>query len=503
MGAPLETGLATCVVAARLARRLRLDDAQAQRVHNLALLQHIGCTVSSADAANAMGDELAMRRHAATLDFGDKRAMARFMVAHVARTNPPLARPAALARAVLLGGRITASAQDVCETARMLAGRFGYDAAHLADLECVYEYWDGGGFPGRVSGEAITLPARIVHAATLAVAAKQQGGSVAASTILAASAGHRVDPALSAAMMNDLGNLLDPLDQETSLWAAVVAAEPVAAGRVDDEAVDETLRAVADFVDLKSPYLRGHSSEVAQLAASAAEHRGLSPDDVVAVRRAGWLHDLGRIGVSLAVWTHKGPLTPHQWEQVRLHPYYTDRILSHTPFLRTLAVIAAAHHERLDGSGYHRGASAGQLSPAARILAAADAFRSKMEERPYRSALSPDEAATELRSEVAAGRIDAGAADAVLAAAGQPTARRHAQSVAGLTPREIETLRCVARGLTIRQIARSMAIAPKTADGNIQRIYAKIGTSTRSGATVFAMQHDLVGPAHPYRENSL
>ena len=199
------------------------------------------------------------------------------------------------------------------------------------------------------------------------------------------------------------------------------------------------------------------------------------------MRRAGWLHDLGRIGVSLGVWSHKGPLTPHQWEQVRLHPYYTDRILSHTPFLRSLASIAAAHHERLEGSGYHRGAMAAQLPTAARLLAAADAFHSKLEERPYRAACSSDVAAKDLRDEVAAGRIDAGAADAVLAAAGHPTARRQNQAVAGLTPREIETLQCVARGLTTRQIARSMTIAPKTVDGNIQRIYAKIGTSTRLG----------------------
>jgi HD-GYP domain-containing protein (c-di-GMP phosphodiesterase class II) len=494
MGAPLETGLATCVVAVALARRLGLDDDLIRRTHDLALLQHVGCTATSAETADALGDELVMRAHAATLDFGDKRQMARFMLSHVARTNAPMARPAALVRAVARGGRLTASAPDVCETARMLAARFGYDAANLVDLDGVYEYWDGSGFPGRADGADIALPARIVHAATLAVAANQEGGLDAAVSLVSSSAGHRLDPAVTEAFLRDPDKLFAALDRETSLWDAVVAADPGPGEPLEPEAVDECLRAVADFVDLKSPYLRGHSSGVATLAASAAEQAGFTDDRLVAVRRAGWLHDLGRIGVSSTVWAHEGKLTAHQWEQVRLHPYYTGRILSHTPFLSGLATIATAHHERLDGSGYHRGATAPELSAAARLLAVADAFHSKLEERPHRAALSPAEAAQEIRAGVDAARFDGDAADAVLAAAGQPTARRTNRVPGGLTPREVETLRLVARGLTTRQIARAMTIAPKTADGNIQRIYAKIGVSTRAGATVYALQHDLVVP---------
>ena len=263
---------------------------------------------------------------------------------------------------------------------------------------------------------------------------------------------------------------------------------------VDDEAIDESLWAVADFVDLKSPWLRGHSSGVATLGSAAADAAGLPADQVRAVRRAGWLHDVGRIGVSAGVWARDGRLTPHEWEQVRLHPYYTERVLSRTPFLRGLASIASAHHERLDGSGYHRAARAAELSATARILATADTFHTKVENRPHRTALTVDQAATELRGEASAGRLDGTAVEAVLAASGQPSGRRAKGMIAGLTPREIETLRLVARGLTIRQIARSMTIAPKTADGNIQRVYAKIGTSTRAGATLFALQHDLLAP---------
>jgi HD-GYP domain-containing protein (c-di-GMP phosphodiesterase class II) len=210
------------------------------------------------------------------------------------------------------------------------------------------------------------------------------------------------------------------------------------------------------------------------------------------VRRAGWLHDIGRIGISSRVWGHPGPLSPHDWEQVRLHPYYTDRVLDRTAFLRRLGAVASGHHERIDGSGYFRGARTPQLSRGARVLAAADVFHAMTEPRPHRAALSARVAAAELGREVAAGRLDGDAADAVLTAAGQEGGRRRRRSVAGLTPREVQTLAQLARGLSIKQIARVFGIAPKTVDGHIQRIYAKTGVSTRAGATLYAMQHDLI-----------
>jgi DNA-binding NarL/FixJ family response regulator len=152
------------------------------------------------------------------------------------------------------------------------------------------------------------------------------------------------------------------------------------------------------------------------------------------------------------------------------------------------------HHERLDASGYFRGAAAAQQPVAARILAAADAFHAMTEPRPHRGPMPPDKAAAELRAEIRAGRLDAGAADAVLAAAGQPV-RRRTEQVAGLTAREVEVLRLLARGLSTRDIARELTVSPKTADAHIQHIYAKAGVSTRAAATLFAMRHDLVGPA--------
>ena len=177
MALPLETGLATSLVAVELGRRLDLDESGLQRVFHLALLQHIGCTAATTTVAEVVGDELLMREHATLLDFSDQREMFRFMLAHVARANPVSARPVALARAMVGGGRITSTVHDVCEAGQMLAERSGYAREHLVDLLRVYEHWDGSGFPDGLSGEEIPLPVHVVQAATLAVNAERLMGA--------------------------------------------------------------------------------------------------------------------------------------------------------------------------------------------------------------------------------------------------------------------------------------------------------------------------------------
>jgi HD-GYP domain-containing protein (c-di-GMP phosphodiesterase class II) len=243
---------------------------------------------------------------------------------------------------------------------------------------------------------------------------------------------------------------------------------------------------------------------VADLAAGAARLVGLPEDEVTAVRRAGWLHDIGRVGVSSAIWNHPGPLSAHQWEQVRLHPYYTDRVLDRTPFLRRLGAIASAHHERVDGTGYCRAVRSTQLPLATRVLAAADEYHAMTEPRPYRAAFTAEDAARYLSNEVEAGHLDGPAAEAVRQAAGQaaPRGRGRSTAPAGLTQREVEILRQIARGLAIKQIARELSIAPKTVDGHIQRVYAKIGVSSRAAATLFAIEHDLLMRGGSDGENS-
>lgn len=222
----------------------------------------------------------------------------------------------------------------------------------------------------------------------------------------------------------------------------------------------------------------------------AAAHQGQLPEaEVTTLRRAALVHDLGRVAVSTRIWQKPGPLTPDEWERVRLHAYHTERVLSRSPFLALLAPVAVAHHERLDGTGYHRAASAASLSRSARLLAAADAYHAMIETRPYRAALSPSEAADVLGEQARAGLLDIDAVSAVLAAAGHRPER--VPRPAGLTDREVQVVVLIARGLQTKQIARALGISIKTADRHVQNSYAKIGVSSRAAAALFAMQHGL------------
>jgi HD-GYP domain-containing protein (c-di-GMP phosphodiesterase class II) len=200
-------------------------------------------------------------------------------------------------------------------------------------------------------------------------------------------------------------------------------------------------------------------------------------------------------GVSMTLGEKPGPLTAGEWERARLHAYFTERILARPRGLARLGAVATLHHERLDGSGYHRGVPAALQPPVARVLAVIEVYRSMGEARAYRAAHPPDAIAAELQRAVRVGWLDAAAVDAVLAVAGYRRPRGGPAQVAGLSGREIEVLRLLARGHSNRQIAHQLAISPATVDHHIRHIYTKIDVSTRPAATLFALQHSLVGPA--------
>jgi HD-GYP domain-containing protein (c-di-GMP phosphodiesterase class II) len=276
----------------------------------------------------------------------------------------------------------------------------------------------------------------------------------------------------------------------------MISAHPLLQQRLSGPALDAALEAVADFTDLRSSFRAGHSRAVAVLAARAAGMAGLPAADVDVVRRAGLLHDIGLHGVPATVLDKPGALTATESERVRVHAYYTERVLARPPALARIGAIAALTHERLDGSGYHRGLRGAALPTGARILAAADAYRAMREPRPHRQAMTATAAAGALRSDVRTGRLDADAVDAVLTAAGDAPSRRRT-GPAGLTPREVEVLALIARGATTRQVASRLGITTKTAGTHIERIYTKTGASTRSTATLFAVQHGLLDTLAP------
>jgi HD-GYP domain-containing protein (c-di-GMP phosphodiesterase class II) len=381
-----------------------------------------------------------------------------------------------------------------CLVAGTLAERLGLDAEVREALQQAYERWDGRGAPQGLKGEQVAISARLMRLARTAEVFHRRGGVPAAVDAVRRRRGTEFDPALVDLFCDQAPDLFEEV-AATAAWDAVIAAEPALRPALSEAELDAVLEALADYADLKSPFTLGHSRGVADLAAEAGRRHGLPDRDVVVLRRAALIHDLGRLGVSNAIWDKPAVLTAAEWERVRLHPYLTQRMLASSPTLGSLAGIAVQHHERLDGSGYPSGLSGGAVSPGARLLAAADVYHAMTEPRPHRPARAPAHAASELRAEVRAGRLDATAADAVLAAAGQRTGRR-AYGPSGLTSREIEVLRLVARGLSNPEIASRLVITRKTASSHVEHIYAKIGVSSRAAASLFAVQHGLL-PEEP------
>jgi HD-GYP domain-containing protein (c-di-GMP phosphodiesterase class II) len=379
-----------------------------------------------------------------------------------------------------------------CEVAERLAERLGFGAAVRRNLGQIYERWDGRGLPRGLAGEAIAPAVRVVSFAQDAIVLRAAFGPEIAQAKLEGRRGGAYEPRLVDRFIAHADALTAGLDAAT--WAAVLALEPAPQAPLSEQEFDAACLAMADFADLKSPYSVGHSRAVAALAAEAARRSGLPEADVVDLTRAGLLHDIGQVAVPARVWLKAAPFNDSDWEQVRLHTYYGERVLARPAALARCGAIVAQHHERADGSGYHRGVRGSGLSLQGRLLAAAEAYQNKIEPRPHRAALSAQAAANALKREVREGRLDGDAVSAVLAAAGHGVPVRR-ELVAGLTAREVDVLRAVARGQSMKEIARTLGISPKTVDNHMQSIYAKIGVKTRGGATLFAIEHGLCGPA--------
>jgi HD-GYP domain-containing protein (c-di-GMP phosphodiesterase class II) len=489
-GQPMEHVLRQCVLSLRLADRLGLDDDQRSRLYYTALMVNAGCHADAHEQAKWFGDDIALKATKYVHDPRTVRGVATSLRL-IGAGSPPLHRFRVGLDFALRGHReVDGMIDRHAALARGLARELGLDEATQEAVAASYERWDGHGWPGRLRGEQIPLAARVCQLAEYVEAAHRVGGVEAAVTLARRRSGAQFDPALVAALLGDADGLLAELDGART-WHAVVDAEPALRRLLHGDAADAALTAVADFADLKSPYTLGHSRAVADLAEGAAGVLGLPAVEVATLRRAGLVHDLGRLGVSNAIWDKPGPLGAGEWERVRMHPYLTERILCQSAALAPLGAIAVQHHERLDGSGYPRGLSGGALSQSARVLAVADAYQTMREPRPHRQAFTSGESAARLRADARAGRLDAEAVEATLATAGHRTDRRHSRP-AGLSPREIEVLRLVARGLSSRQISVRLSLSPKTVRNHTEHIYAKTGTGNRVAASMFAVQHGLL-----------
>jgi HD-GYP domain-containing protein (c-di-GMP phosphodiesterase class II) len=483
-GSPHDESLTRCLVATRFARQLGLADAEVSAVLYTSLLEHLGCTAYTSGLAAIFGDEVAATRVAFRTDWQRPADLFRTFVPEVAAVTGR-SRSRVLVTMFTSGRTINAKAQPAtCEVARAAARRLGLPTGVTEGVYGVLTAWNGRGHPP-LAGTAIPLSARITQVASVAVMFTLDADRATAAAQLQRRAGTSLDPELVARF--DPG-LLDEIGT-VDAYEAVLEAEPDPVRWVDDQELAEVCRTFGDLADLKSSSLHGHSTAVGDLAGEAA--RRLQLPEAERVRIAGYLHDLGRVAVSSAVWDKPGPLTRNERDQVELHPYYTERVLTRVPALADVGRLAGQHHERSDGSGYHRGLLGGPTTLPARVLAVADRYCSLLEERPHRAAVSPDEAARLLREDARLGRLDADVVAAVLEAAGH-TVRVRRSRPAGLTDRQLEVLRLLASGLSNRQIAARLVVSPRTAERHVQDVYGKIGLSSRAGAALYAMEHGLI-----------
>jgi HD-GYP domain-containing protein (c-di-GMP phosphodiesterase class II) len=490
MGQPMEHVMRQSLIALRLAERLGLDEATRGVVYYVGLIAWVGCHVDAYEQAKWFGDDTTLKADARHVDMAGVRARA-FVLSHLG-SGQGLVQRARLGLSYAGEGRRAAEAmiENHWLATNDLAAGLGLAPQVCRSLYQTFERWDGRGVPAEAKGEEIQIAARLVTLADVAVAFHRSGGVQAAVDVARERRGTQFDPALVDLFCAEAPRLFAEIESVTT-WRAVIGAEPALEIVLSDRELESALETIAEFTDLKSPWTIGHSRGVADLAGAAARLHGMSEADAALVRKAALVHDLGRLGVSNAIWDKDGPLTPAELERVRLHPYLTDRMLASSEALAPVRAIAVQHHERLDGSGYPRGLSGDALTPGGRILAAADAYHAMTEPRPHRPARTADDAAQELRAGVRGAQFDADAVDAVLQAAGHRVKRRR-EWPAGLTSREVEVLRLLVRGLSYREIAEELVISRRTAGSHVEHIYAKIGVSNRARASLFAMKHGLM-----------
>lgn len=494
-GLPPQEAMRTAIVSTALARRMGLGDGEVRDSFYVPLLMHVGCISISHEAASAYGDELALARAVSLTDIGDPEDIASTLLPELTKGMDAATRARVYAYTVsynLEFGRMYDTGS--CEVARATARRIGLPESTQRAVHQIAEFWRGGSAPQGLRGDQIAVAARVARVAADASFFADVGGTDRAVEAVVKRAGGVLDPAIVDVFVSHAADLLaevgpdagDPRDR-----ILAVEPEPVLECHPDD--VVEVAAAFADLADLKSPWFHGHATQVARLAVGAGRRAGLDAASLRRLEIAALLHDVGRVGISNTVWEKKGPLTRAEWEQVRMHAYHSERVMATAQSLAPMAVLAGMHHERLDGSGYHRCSRGADMGVEARLLAAADTLAALLRPRPHRDALDPDLAAAELRSEVRAGRLDGDAVVAVLAEAGQEQRWRPVDlRPAGLTDREVEVLVLVASGRSNAEVAERLFISRRTAEHHLQHVYTKIGASTRAAAALFAVQHGLL-----------
>ena len=492
LGLPPENAMRSCLMGAALARVINLDESEVADVFYTSLLQHIGCTGYAHETYLVWLDDIAANRAARRTNFADPKDLFKSYLPTLTHGMSTGQRARIAAHFVTQGpGFLKRFTTATCEVAAQTARRLELPEGVQRGLHEVFEWWNGRGAPKGLKGEDIALVGRVAYVAGTATEHNVLGGPEFAVEAVRRRSGTIFDPDIADAFVSHAAELLEEASRGDPS-RRVLDVEPEPHRFISEAQLPNVAAVFGDIADLKMPFTHGHSAGVAALARAGGEKLGLGSSTLLQLEIASFLHDLGRIGVPDSVWEKSGELTTGDWEQIRLHPYHSERILSCSPILEPMAFIGGRHHERMDGSGYHRGSKGGEIPVAARVLAVADALQAMTQSRPHRDARNVDEVAEQLQRDTKAGRFEPDVVAAVVDAAGGSLEIRRGLLPAGLSDREVEVLRLVAQGLSNREVARHLYISPRTAEHHVQHIYTKIGASSRAAAALFAMEHGLV-----------
>jgi HD-GYP domain-containing protein (c-di-GMP phosphodiesterase class II) len=405
-GMPVGHAERTCLIGLRIADTLGLTESDRSALFYALLLKDAGCSSNAARMAALFGaDDLALKREGKVVEWAHPRETIAFTARHAAPDGSRLRRAAGVASALRgLKAEATTLIKTRCERGADIVTMLGLPLASADAVRTLDERWDGRGQPSKIGGDALPLLARIAAVAQTAEVFLDRFGRTVARETVRRRSGAAFDPQVVGAFLaigddDPLWNVL----ASDSVDDVLTKQEPQELVRLaSEDDLDRIAEAFARVIDAKSPFTATHSEGVARYAVAVAEQLGFDPVALRDLRRAGLLHDVGKLGISNAILDKPGKLTDEEFHQIRLHPAYSEQILLRIRAFSHWAVDAAAHHERLDGRGYHRGVDGSVLSPMARTLAVADVFEALTADRPYRDALSADEALEIMRRDVGA-----------------------------------------------------------------------------------------------------
>jgi HD-GYP domain-containing protein (c-di-GMP phosphodiesterase class II) len=410
-GEPPGHAVRACMFGMRLAETLGLDADTRSDLFYALLLKDAGCSANSARMAALFGaDDHDVKRTSKRVDWARSFTAAVWSLRTVA-PGGTLRERAERIQAIRDDGQVTKSVMQArCDRGAEIVRLIGLSERSAEAVRALDEHWDGYGQPRGLRGTEIPLLGRILCLAQTVEIFHAQRGIEAAYRVAARRRGGWFDPALVDAMQ--------AFRRDKAFWGSLARPDlsawepPERVMAADDASLDRISEAFAGVVDAKSPWTYRHSDRTCVIATSIAVAMGGDDEMLSDIRRAALLHDIGKLALSNRILDKPGELTDAEFAKVRRHPLITMSILARVPQLRRIALLAGAHHERLDGSGYPRGLRGDRLTMPMRVLAVADVYEAVTSERPYRPARTSDEALAILRHDVPE-RLDGEAFDAL------------------------------------------------------------------------------------------